>query len=39
MAPGLDFDTRRGSQTVRMSFAGATDDISEALRRLEPVLR
>ncbi|WP_110471074.1 pyridoxal phosphate-dependent aminotransferase [Williamsia limnetica] len=39
MAPGLDFDTRRGNQTVRMSFAGATDDISEALRRLEPVLR
>ncbi|ORM34177.1 pyridoxal phosphate-dependent aminotransferase [Williamsia sp. 1135] len=39
MAPGLDFDTRRGNQTVRMSFAGATDDIGEALRRLEPVLR
>ena len=39
MAPGLDFDTRRGNQTVRMSFAGATEDIGEALRRLEPVLR
>ncbi|WP_207842387.1 pyridoxal phosphate-dependent aminotransferase [Williamsia soli] len=39
MAPGLDFDTRRGNQTVRMSFAGATDDIGEALSRLEPVLR
>ncbi len=39
MAPGLDFDTHRGHQTVRMSFAGATDDIAEALRRLEPVLQ
>jgi aspartate/methionine/tyrosine aminotransferase len=39
MAPGLDFDTRRGNRTVRMSFAGATDDIERALTSLAPVLR
>lgn len=38
MAPGLDFDTRHGNRTVRMSFAGATDDIALALERLAPVL-
>jgi aspartate/methionine/tyrosine aminotransferase len=39
MAPGLDFDTKRGNQTVRMSFAGSTDDIERALTLLAPVLR
>jgi aspartate/methionine/tyrosine aminotransferase len=39
MAPGLDFDTRRGNRTVRMSFAGATDDIERALTALAPVVR
>ncbi|WP_020105136.1 pyridoxal phosphate-dependent aminotransferase [Nocardia sp. 348MFTsu5.1] len=38
MAPGLDFDTRHGNRTVRMSFAGATEDIALALERLAPVL-
>lgn len=38
MAPGLDFDTRRGHHTVRMSFAGATDEIERALQLLRPVL-
>lgn len=38
MAPGLDFDTRKGHHTVRMSFAGATDEIERALQLLRPVL-
>jgi aspartate/methionine/tyrosine aminotransferase len=38
MAPGLDFDTRVGNRTVRMSFAGATDEIERALELLGPVL-
>jgi aspartate/methionine/tyrosine aminotransferase len=38
-APGIDFDTRTGNRFVRFSFAGASDDIGEALRRLEGWLR
>nr|WP_240945315.1 pyridoxal phosphate-dependent aminotransferase [Rhodococcus sp. HNM0569] len=34
LAPGIDFDTARGNHTVRLSFAGATDDIVQALDRL-----
>jgi aspartate/methionine/tyrosine aminotransferase len=34
IAPGIDFDTVDGGGHVRMSFAGATEDIEEALRRL-----
>ncbi|MGY2060669.1 aminotransferase class I/II-fold pyridoxal phosphate-dependent enzyme, partial [Nocardia gipuzkoensis] len=34
LAPGIDFDTRNGNHTVRISFAGATADIEEALVRL-----
>ncbi|MCE5290241.1 MAG: pyridoxal phosphate-dependent aminotransferase [Nocardiaceae bacterium] len=34
IVPGIDFDTARGNQTVRMSFAGATADIAEAIERL-----
>ncbi|MBF6332648.1 pyridoxal phosphate-dependent aminotransferase [Nocardia transvalensis] len=34
LAPGVDFDTRNGNHTVRISFAGATADIEEALARL-----
>lgn len=32
--PGIDFDARRGSGTVRFSFAGATEEIVEATQRL-----
>jgi len=32
---GLDFDPVRGSRTVRFSYAGATCDIVEGLKRLE----
>lgn len=38
ITPGVDFDTRRGGRTVRMSFAGEEDEIGEALRRLDGYL-
>lgn len=38
IAPGVDFDTVRGGSFVRLSFAGPTADIDEALRRLGPWL-
>ena len=34
-APGVDFDTEVGNRFVRLSFAGSTDDVAEALARLE----
>lgn len=34
VTPGTDFDLTRGHQTIRMSFAGATEDITEACRRI-----
>jgi aspartate/methionine/tyrosine aminotransferase len=34
-APGIDFDTTVGNRFVRLSFAGAPAEISEALQRLE----
>jgi aspartate/methionine/tyrosine aminotransferase len=39
IAPGIDFDTVDGARHVRMSFAGSTSDIEEALRRLGEWLR
>ncbi|WP_293236638.1 pyridoxal phosphate-dependent aminotransferase [Mycolicibacterium sp.] len=38
IAPGIDFDTVHGGGYVRLSFAGATSDIVEALRRMGPWL-
>ncbi len=38
IAPGVDFDTRRGGSFVRFSFAGPAGDIDEALRRIGPWL-
>lgn len=38
IAPGIDFDTTRGNSFVRLSFAGPTADIEEAVRRLGPWL-
>jgi len=38
IAPGIDFDTVRGGSFVRLSFAGPTPDVEEALRRIEPWL-
>ena len=34
IAPGIDFDTVHGGSFVRLSFAGPTNDIDEALRRM-----
>ena len=34
IAPGIDFDPEHGSSFVRLSFAGPTSDIEEALRRI-----
>jgi aspartate/methionine/tyrosine aminotransferase len=34
MAPGIDFDTRRGNEFVRLSFAGTGTEIREGLDRL-----
>jgi aspartate/methionine/tyrosine aminotransferase len=34
MAPGIDFDTRRGQEFVRLSFAGTSAEIEEGLDRL-----
>ena len=37
--PGLDFDRRRGSSAIRLSFAGPEGDIIKAMRRLKAWLR
>ncbi|KWX68298.1 aspartate aminotransferase [Mycobacterium sp. NAZ190054] len=34
IAPGVDFDTVRGGAFVRLSFAGPSSDLEEALRRI-----
>jgi len=33
--PGLDFDPERGRQSIRLSFAGSTADMQEAVERLK----
>ncbi|WP_300012662.1 pyridoxal phosphate-dependent aminotransferase [Pseudonocardia sp.] len=39
LAPGLDFDPVDGGRWVRFSCAGSTDDVREALHRIEGWLR
>jgi len=39
VTPGLDFDPIDGGGWVRFSFAGSTDDVAEAARRLKDWLR
>jgi len=39
ITPGIDFDTSHGNSYVRLSFAGPTSDIEEALRRIGPWLQ
>jgi aspartate/methionine/tyrosine aminotransferase len=39
IAPGVDFDTRRGGSYVRLSFAGPATDIDEAVARIGGWLR
>jgi aspartate/methionine/tyrosine aminotransferase len=36
--PGVDFDPARGNRTLRFSFAGSTETITEAARRFGPWL-
>lgn len=38
IAPGVDFDPVQGHKFVRLSFAGPTSDIEEAVRRIGPWL-
>ena len=33
--PGVDFDGQRGHATMRFSFAGSTEDMAEAVKRLK----
>jgi aspartate/methionine/tyrosine aminotransferase len=35
VTPGLDFDSKRGHQTLRLSYARGTADIVEGLARLQ----
>jgi len=35
VTPGVDFDPERGHRSVRFSFAGSTEDMAEAVRRLK----
>ncbi|MGD9509601.1 MAG: pyridoxal phosphate-dependent aminotransferase [Geminicoccaceae bacterium] len=35
LTPGVDFDPGRGDRYVRLSFAGAENDVAEAARRME----
>ena len=35
VTPGTDFDAARGGRYLRFSYAGATDDMAEAARRLK----
>lgn len=37
--PGLDFDEERGHRYVRLSYAGSTADMAEAVRRLQAWFR
>lgn len=39
ITPGTDFDLTRGHQTFRMSFAGSTEDIIEACKRINNFMR
>ncbi len=34
VTPGIDFDPDRGRQTLRISFAGTTEDMHEAVKRI-----
>jgi aspartate/methionine/tyrosine aminotransferase len=38
-APGIDFDLKQGHRAIRFSYAGATDEVSEAVWRIEGWLK
>lgn len=35
VTPGIDFDRVDGHRYIRIGYAGATEEIAEAIRRLE----
>jgi len=39
ITPGIDFDENRGHHFVRFSFAGSTDDMKAAVKRLQSLSR
>ncbi|WP_293451713.1 aminotransferase class I/II-fold pyridoxal phosphate-dependent enzyme [Planktotalea sp.] len=39
VTPGLDFDSKRGHQTLRLSYARSTKDIKEGLERLQTFMK
>ena len=39
VAPGVDFDPARGGRWIRLSYAGAGEDVAEGMRRLSAYLR
>jgi aspartate/methionine/tyrosine aminotransferase len=39
ITPGVDFDPARGHQSIRFSYAGSTQDVVEAMRRMDSYLR
>jgi aspartate/methionine/tyrosine aminotransferase len=39
ITPGFDFDSERGHQTVRFSYAGTTENMIEGLNRLYNYMR
>ena len=39
VTPGLDFDSARGHQTIRLSYARSTEDIKEGLARLQTFMQ
>jgi aspartate/methionine/tyrosine aminotransferase len=39
VTPGLDFDSKRGHQTLRLSYARSTEDIKEGLERLQTFMK
>ncbi len=39
VTPGLDFDPVRGHQTLRFSYAGSTEDMTEGLARLKAFMQ
>ena len=34
ITPGLDFDSQRGKQTIRFSYARTTNEIKEGIKRI-----
>ena len=35
VAPGIDFDNKKGNSYIRISFAGSEDDLKKALNKIE----